>query len=221
LMYARWSPELSERRTIEGVAAPLPISNLDTDQIMPKQFLRGIDKAGLDKGLLYDLRFDAIGESRSDFVLNRAEYAHCSILIGGENFGCGSSREHAVWGLLQYGIKAIVAPSFGEIFYSNAMNNQLLLAPVQQAAMEGILSDVSNPLTNRVTIDIHDGIVRSQNHTVHFSLSARHHRMFIEGLDLVGSSLTQRSAIAEFEQAHWAKQPWLAAVAAVTRHRLT
>src|SRR3984893_6811876 len=167
---------------------------------MPKQFLRGIDKTGLDEGLLYDLRFDAAGGPRRDFVLNRAEYAHSRILIGGENFGCGSSREHAVWGLLQYGIKAIVAPSFAEIFYSNAMNNRLLLAPVPQAAVDGILSDVSNPLTSRVTIDIHDRIVRSRSQTAPFSLSARHHRMFVEGLDLVGSSLAQRGAIADFEQ---------------------
>ena len=198
----------------------MPIGNLDTDQIMPKQFLRGIDKTGLDEGLLYDLRFDAAGGPRRDFVLNRAEYAHSRILIGGENFGCGSSREHAVWGLLQYGIKAIVAPSFAEIFYSNAMNNQLLLAPAPQATVDAILSDVSNPLTNRVTIDIHDLIVRSRHHAAHFSLSARHHRMFLEGLDLVGSSLARRAAIAEFEQAHWGKQPWLESVAAVTRNRL-
>jgi 3-isopropylmalate/(R)-2-methylmalate dehydratase small subunit len=212
---------LSERSTIEGVAAPLPIGNLDTDQIMPKQFLRGIDRTGLDQGLLYDLRFDASGGSRGDFVLNRAEYAHSRILIGGENFGCGSSREHAVWGLLQYGIKAIVAPSFGEIFYSNAMNNRLLLAPVPQTAVDGILLDVSNPLNNRVTIDILLRTVRSRNHLTHFSLSPRHHRMFIEGLDLVGASLAQLGAIGAFEQAHWREQPWLKAVAAVTRNRLS
>jgi 3-isopropylmalate/(R)-2-methylmalate dehydratase small subunit len=211
---------LSERRTIDGIAAPLPIANLDTDQIMPKQFLRGIDKAGLDKGLLYDLRFDAAGEPRGDFVLNRAHYSGCRILIGGENFGCGSSREHAVWGLLQYGIQAIVAPSFGEIFYSNAMNNQLLLATVPQAAVDAILSDVSHPLTNRVTIDIHDRILTSRNHTAHFNLSARHQRMFAEGLDMVGTSLTQGAAIAAFAQVHWAKQPWLKTVATVTRNRL-
>jgi 3-isopropylmalate/(R)-2-methylmalate dehydratase small subunit len=212
---------LSDRRTIEGVAAPLPIGNLDTDQIMPKQFLRGIDKTGLDEGLLYDLRFDAAGGPRRDFVLNRAEYAHSRILIGGENFGCGSSREHAVWGLLQYGIKAIVAPSFGEIFYSNAMNNQLLLAPVPQTAVDSILSDISNPLNNRVTIDIRLRTVRSRNHLAHFSLSARHHRMFVDGLDLVGASLAQLGAIAAFEQAHWTEQPWLKAVAAITRNRLS
>ena len=199
----------------------MPIGNLDTDQIMPKQFLRGIDKSGLDKGLLYDLRFNAAGEPRRDFVLNRAEYAHSRILIGGENFGCGSSREHAVWGLLQYGIKAIVAPSFGEIFYSNAMNNRLLLAPVPQTAVDGILLDVSNPLNNRVTIDIRLSTVRSRNHLAHFGLSPRHHRMFIEDLDLVGSSLAQLGAIAAFEQAHWREQPCLKAVAAVTRNRLS
>jgi 3-isopropylmalate/(R)-2-methylmalate dehydratase small subunit len=121
---------------------------------------------------------------------------------------------------VQYGILAIAAPSFGEIFYSNAMNNRLLLAPVPQAAVDGILSDVSNPMTNRVTIDIHDLTVESSNHLAHFSLSARHHRMFVEGLDLVGSSLAQRGAIAAFEQAHWANQPWLKAVASLTRDRL-
>jgi 3-isopropylmalate/(R)-2-methylmalate dehydratase small subunit len=208
---------LSERRTIEGVAAPLPISNLDTDQIMPKQFLRGIDKAGLDKGLLHDLRFDVAGELRSDFVLNRAEYAQCRVLIGGENFGCGSSREHAVWGLLQYGIRAIVAPSFGEIFYSNAMNNQLLLATVPQAAVYSLLLDIMNPATNWVSIDIHDCIIRSRNQHLQFSLSPRHHRMFVDGLDLVGASLSQKGAITAFEKTHWMKHPWLKTVATITR----
>ena len=121
---------------------------------------------------------------------------------------------------LQYGIQAIVAPSFGDIFYSNAMNNQLLLAPVAQGAVDAILSDVSNPLTNRVTIDVHNRIVTSHNHTAPFNLSARHHQMYLEGLDLVGASLARRAAIAEFSQAHWAKQPWLELVASVTRNRL-
>ncbi len=113
--------------TIEGRALPLPIENLDTDQIMPKQFLRGIDKAGLARGLLYDLRYDAQGVAREDSVLNDARYEGAAVLLGGANFGCGSSREHAVWGLLQYGFAAVIAPSFAEIFYSNAMNNRLLL----------------------------------------------------------------------------------------------
>ncbi len=124
---------VASEKTIAGVAAALPIANLDTDQIMPKQFLRGIDKSGLDKGVLYDLRFDGEGKPRADFVLNRPEYAGCQILVAAENFGCGSSREHAVWGLLQFGIRAVIAPSFGEIFHSNAMNNGLLLVVAPQA----------------------------------------------------------------------------------------
>ena len=115
---------------IRGRAARLDIANLDTDQIMPKQFLRGIDKAGLDKGVLYDLRFDGQGRLRPDFVLNRPGFAGVDLLLAGANFGCGSSREHAVWGMQQFGFKAVVASSFGEIFYSNAMNNRLLLAMV-------------------------------------------------------------------------------------------
>ncbi|MFL6832581.1 MAG: 3-isopropylmalate dehydratase small subunit, partial [Xanthobacteraceae bacterium] len=111
---------MPEKHLIEGIAAPLDIANLDTDQIMPKQFLRGIDKAGLDKGLLWDLRFDGEGRERAEFVLNRPEFVDTRVLVCGPNFGCGSSREHAVWGLQQYGIQAVIAPSFGEIFYSNA-----------------------------------------------------------------------------------------------------
>ena len=119
---------MSEHSIIDGIGAAIPTPNLDTDQIMPKQFLRGIDKAGLAQGLLYDLRHDAQHQLRPDFVLNRPAYKGASILVGGSNFGCGSSREHAVWGLQQFGIQAVIAPSFGEIFYSNAMNNRLLHA---------------------------------------------------------------------------------------------
>jgi len=123
---------------IEGVAAPLPYSNLDTDQIMPKQFLRIIDKAGLDKGLLYDLRFDEQGAPRPDCVLNQPAYAGASILVAGPNFGCGSSREHAVWGLQQFGIRAVIASSFGEIFYFNALNNGLLLVTLPPAEVDAL-----------------------------------------------------------------------------------
>ena len=210
---------MSADRSIAGVAAPLPIGNLDTDQIMPKQFLRGIDKSGLDRGLLFDLRFDGDGGARAGFVLNRPEYADCRILVAGENFGCGSSREHAVWGLLQFGIQAIVAPSFGEIFYSNAVNNGLLPVAVPQADVDRFMDDAQSPETNRMTVDIVNLQVRSRHHTASFELSARHHRMFIEGLDLVGASLTQLPAIAAFERGHWERQPWLKSVAAIARDR--
>jgi 3-isopropylmalate/(R)-2-methylmalate dehydratase small subunit len=219
-MSGDWRTNVSADRSIVGIAAALPIGNLDTDQIMPKQFLRGIDKTGLDKGLLFDLRFDGEGNARTGFVLNRPEYMPCRILVAGENFGCGSSREHAVWGLMQFGIGAIVAPSFGEIFYSNAMNNRLLLAAVPQADVDRFAADVEVAATNDMTIDIRKLEVRSRNHRASFVLSSRHHRMFIEGLDLIGASLTQMPAIAEFERGHWERQPWLKSVGALTRDRL-
>lgn len=119
--------------TLTAVAAPIAIDNMDTDQLMPKQFLRGIDKSGLDKGLLFNRRFNPDGSVKSDFVLNKPGFEKTQILCAGPNFGCGSSREHAVWGLMQYGIRAIIAPGFGEIFYSNCFNNGLLAAKVTEA----------------------------------------------------------------------------------------
>ena len=203
---------------IEGRAAALRIANLDTDQIMPKQFLRGIDKAGLAQGLLYDLRFDGQGQVRPDFVLNQAEVAASfSILIGGANFGCGSSREHAVWGLQQFGIQAVIAPSFGEIFYSNAMNNRLLLVMLPEAEVTALMAAAE--AGEAITIDVEAMRVRSAGVDVPFSLSARHRRMFIEGLDVIGLSLSYRAQIEAFAHRHWEAQPWVRDVARVTRQR--
>lgn len=211
---------MSDTKRIEGTAAPLPTPNLDTDQIMPKQFLRGIDKSGLDKGLLYDLRYDADHRLRSDFVLNQPAYQGASILVGGSNFGCGSSREHAVWGLQQFGIRAVIAPSFGEIFYSNAMNNRLLLVMLDVADVERILTDVSDPATSRVAIDVESMTVRSHSVEVPFSLSERHRHMFLHGLDMIGATLARWSEIDAFQQAHWKTRPWLRDIATTTRARL-
>lgn len=168
---------MREQHILSGKMAPLAIENLDTDQIMPKQFLHGIDKAGLDTGLLYDLRFDAEGRKRSDFVLNRPERADVEVLVAGANFGCGSSREHAVWGLQQYGIQAVVAPSFGEIFYSNAMNNQLLLVMLPEEQITRLMADADSPETSHIHIDLETLRVRSCNVDAFFTLSDRHHRM--------------------------------------------
>jgi 3-isopropylmalate/(R)-2-methylmalate dehydratase small subunit len=205
---------------IEGVAAPLPIANLDTDQIMPKQFLRRIDKAGLAQGLLYDLRFDAHDQPRVDCVLNQPAYAGASVLIGGPNFGCGSSREHAVWGLQQFGIQVVIASSFGEIFYSNAMNNRLLLVILPEADVEKMLADAGDPATNRIRVDLATMTVHSASHMASFTLSERHRHMFLEGLDMIGASLLHRDAILAFAAAHWEKRPWLQGVAQRTRDRL-
>ncbi len=212
---------MNDSLIINGIAAPLPYANLDTDQIMPKQFLRGIDKSGLDKGLLYDMRFDPDGMVRSDFVLNQPAYGGAKILVAGSNFGCGSSREHAVWGLQQYGIKAIIATSFGEIFYSNAMNNQLLLIMLSDADVQTLMADSANPETSHITIDIQALTVHSRSLNTTFKLAERYHKMFIENLDSIGSSLTYQEAINRYTKDHWTRQPWLKDVASLTRNRLS
>ena len=207
--------------TIAGVAAPLPFSNLDTDQIMPKQFLRIIDKAGLDRGLLHDLRFDASGAPRPDFVLNQPAYAGASIVVAGPNFGCGSSREHAVWGLQQFGIRAVIAPSFGEIFYFNAVNNGLLLISLAPAEIDALLARVSNADTNRLGIDVAAGrVVAADGWTAAFTLPERHRRMYVQGQDMVGASLQQLDEVERFEARHWARHPWMKDLARRVRDRL-
>ncbi len=211
---------MKQSSLIEGVAAPLPLANLDTDQIMPKQFLRIIDKAGLDKGLLYDMRFDDAGQPRPDCVLNQPAYAGARILVCGPNFGCGSSREHAVWGLQQYGIQAVIAASYGEIFYSNAMNNQLLLIELPPEDVSKILHDVENTNTNDVKIDLDSMTVHSHTHSAKFTLRELHRRMFLEGLDMIGATLTQKDLIQDFATKHWKQHPWSKDVAAITRKRL-
>ena len=211
--------ELAPR--IEGLAAPLEIANLDTDQIMPKQFLFGIDKSGLDRGVLWDLRFTGKGEIRQDFVLNRPAYAHTRILMTGANFGCGSSREHAVWGLQQYGIQAVIASAFGEIFYSNAMNNRLLAVILPEEDVQTLLAEshqAVEPL--RIEVDVTTMTVRSPTRTFAFTMTERHRTMFLQGLDMIGASLGHKADIEAFAKRHWAVQPWVKDVASRTKARL-
>jgi 3-isopropylmalate/(R)-2-methylmalate dehydratase small subunit len=153
-------------------------------------------------------------------VLNREDYADTSILVGGSNFGCGSSREHAVWGLQQFGIRAVVAPSYGEIFHSNAMNNRLLLVTLAPDEIARLMDDADDPQANGVTIDIAAQTLRSRSLQARFELLPRHRRMFLEGLDSIGLSLSHQAEIAEFAHRHWARSPWLKDVAARARARL-
>lgn len=208
-------------KTIQGKAAPIRIDNLDTDQIMPKQFLRGIDKSGLARGLLYDLRFDTQGKARPEFVLNRPEYAGASLILGGSNFGCGSSREHAVWGTLDYGFKAIIAPSFGEIFYSNAMGNRLLLVSLPAPQVEQLMQLAESEDPPVISIDVEKLEVHCGNLApMKFSISKRHQEMFLRGVDVVGMSLSYLDDIHAFSRTHWERQPWVKDVAARMREQL-
>ena len=197
--------------TIHGRALPLPIDNLDTDQIMPKQFLRGIDKAGLADGLLYDLRFAVDGQPLDGSVMNDPQYCGASVLIGGANFGCGSSREHAVWGLQQYGFTAVIAPSFAEIFYSNAMNNRLLLVQLTRAETDALLRDAVDNPAGTVHIDLDaQQVVGASGQTFAFPLGERHKRMVVEGMDTIDLTLASLPAIEAFEAAHFRAHPWAA-----------
>ena len=212
---------MTDSSLISGIAAPLGIANLDTDQIMPKQFLRGIDKSGLDQGVLWDLRHDKRGQILADFVLNMPEYADTKILLAGPNFGCGSSREHAVWGLQQFGIQAVIASSFGEIFYSNAMNNGLLALILPQKDVDKMMhqsSDNSIPL--KIEINIRTLEIHSSNIPLSINMSDRRQRMFLEGLDMIGASLKFKEDITAFSHRHWAQQPWVRDVAARTKLNL-
>lgn len=212
---------MTESKVVAGIAAVIPIDNLDTDQIMPKQFLRGIDKTGLDQGLLWDLRFDASGIPRPGFVLNRPTYADARILVGGANFGCGSSREHAVWGLQQFGIAAVIAPSFGEIFYSNAMNNRLLAIMLADTDMKSLALEASKPdAPIEIKIDVQRMSITSPQQRFSFQLAERHRQMILTGTDMIGVTLSMQQKIDEFFTTHWTEKPWMRDIASKVGQRL-
>ncbi len=198
---------------LTAVAAPLPIDNCDTDQIMPKQFLRGIDKAGLDRGTFFNLRFNPDGTKKADCIFNRPGFETARILVAGPNFGCGSSREHAVWGLMQFGIRAVIAPGFGEIFYSNCFNNGLLAARVTPEASAAIFAWLGQGQARELTVDVARGIISAPGHEWPFAIAERHRRMLLGGLDMLGATLQDLGEIEKFRAEHEKKFPWMAGLA--------
>jgi 3-isopropylmalate/(R)-2-methylmalate dehydratase small subunit len=196
--------------TVTGPAAALPAANTDTDVIMPKQFLKGIDRSGLDHGALHTLRFDTAGAPRPDFVLNRPEWADTRFLVVGPNFGCGSSREHAVWGLLQFGIRAIIGTTFAGIFNDNAANNGLLLISLEPEEVGTLSALAAEPARNRLTIDLSaQSIVAIDGTRFAFDIAPSRKDALIRGLDAIGTTLDQADRIRAFEARHQAAQPWL------------
>ncbi|MFZ4530871.1 MAG: 3-isopropylmalate dehydratase small subunit [Alsobacter sp.] len=193
---------------VAGIAAALPGANIDTDVIMPKQFLKGIDRAGLARGLFHDLRFDADGAPRAGFFLNHANMAETRFLVVGSNFGCGSSREHAVWGMLQFGIRAIVGTSFAGIFADNAANNGLLLISLDDAALAPLAAKVGEG-ARRLMIDLDAQQIETGDGAIPFTIDPARRRALMLGLDRIGETLTYADAIDAFEQAYLAENPWL------------
>ena len=196
--------------TIAGSAAAIRIENLDTDQIMPKQFLKGIDRAGLDAGLFHDLRFDADGRARPEFILNRPGWQGAAFLVVGDNFGCGSSREHAVWGLMQYGVRAVIGTSFAGIFFDNCARNGLLAICLPADVVTMLAALAGDAATNRLTIDLERQIIVGGNVRIGFEIDAARREALMRGLDAVGQTLTLRDEIAAFQHKHLEAHPWFA-----------
>ncbi|HLS09238.1 3-isopropylmalate dehydratase small subunit [Lentibacillus sp.] len=187
-------------RKHEGVAVPLNRTNVDTDQIIPKQFLKRIERTGFGQFLFYNWRFDENGNQRDEFVLNQPAYQAGSILLAGENFGCGSSREHAPWSLLDYGFRAIIAPSFADIFYNNAMKNGIIPAPIDEEQVQQWMKQAE--ATELVlTIDLEKQIIRDQEQEVYFDIPAYHKENLLHGLDDIALTLQHEEKITAFESA--------------------
>ena len=196
--------------TLTGVAAPLPMINVDTDMIIPKQYLKTIERTGLGKALFDEMRYNPDGSEKPEFVLNQPAYRKAQILIAGENFGCGSSREHAPWALLDFGIRAVIAPSFADIFHTNSLKNGVLPIRLPQEICAQLMDDARKGANARITIDLDkQTITRPDGQTVHFEIGAFHKNCLLQGIDEIGMTLKKDKAIAGFEDKHRKHQPWL------------
>jgi 3-isopropylmalate/(R)-2-methylmalate dehydratase small subunit len=194
---------------LHAKAAPLDMANLDTDQIIPKQFLKTVEREGLGKGLFYDLRFDEAGEPRPNFVLNDPRYAGAGVLIAGDNFGCGSSREHAPWALLDYGVRCVIAPSFADIFYNNCFQNGLLPVALPEAAVRALMDEAKGG--NHVfAVDLASQTVTSPSgQQFRFEIDAARKHKLLEGLDAIGETLQHAPDIDVYESRRALDRPWL------------
>ena len=196
---------------VTGSAAPLLAANIDTDVIMPKQFLKGIDRSGLDHGVFFDLRLLADGTPNPAFVLNQPAWQQACFLVTGANFGCGSSREHAVWGLKQRGIRALIGTRFAGIFYDNCQRNGVLVITLDEAQLARLATVVSNPATAELSVDLPRQQIHLADGTViSFTLDELRKQSLLLGLDAIGATLQRTEQIRAFEQRHLQQNPWLA-----------
>ena len=196
--------------TLTGIAAPLPLINIDTDMIIPKQFLKTIKRSGLGKNLFDEMRFDQSGNELPDFVLNKPAYRDAQILVAGDNFGCGSSREHAPWALLDFGIRCVIAPSFADIFFNNCFKNGILPIPLPQEGVDKLMDDASNGANATLTIDLEaQEITRPDGQKIAFEIDPFRKHCLLNGLDDIGLSLTKVEAIDAFETTAQSARPWV------------
>ena len=194
--------------TLKGIAAPLPMINVDTDMIIPKQFLKTIKRSGLGKNLFHELRFDMQGNIKNDFVLNWDPYKKATILIAGDNFGCGSSREHAPWSLLDFGFKCIIAPSFADIFYNNCFKNGILPIRLDQEKVKILMTEAKNK--NQLTINLDEQkIILADENVVEFVIDPFRKKCLIEGLDDIALTLQKKDKISKYEESIKLSHPWI------------
>jgi len=195
---------------LTGVAAPLDILNIDTDMIIPKQFLKTIKRSGLGKNLFDEMRYDRNGGEVAEFVLNRAPYRQAEILVAGDNFGCGSSREHAPWALLDFGIRCVISTSFADIFYNNCFKNGILPIVVSPDARDALLADAADTENPELSIDLVTQTIRRPNGvTISFEVDAFRKKCLLEGLDDIGLTMEKSGSIDDFESSRTQQQPWL------------
>ena len=195
--------------TLTGIAAYLPMINVDTDMIIPKQYLKTIKRTGLGNGLFAELRYDEKGVPLPDFVLHKPPYTEAKILITGENFGCGSSREHAPWALLDFGFSCIIAPSFADIFYNNCFKNGILPITLPQEEIDKLIDDAARGANATISIDLAKQEIRGPDGgVIKFDIDPFRKRCLMEGLDDIGLTLEKADAIEAFEQASRAGNPW-------------
>ena len=196
--------------TLTGIAAPLPLINIDTDMIIPKQFLKTIKRSGLGKNLFDEMRFDQSGNELPEFVLNKPAYRDAQILVAGDNFGCGSSREHAPWALLDFGIRCVIAPSFADIFFNNCFKNGILPIPLPQEDVDKLMDDASNGANATLTIDLEaQEITRPDGQKIAFEIDPFRKQCLLEGLDGIGLTLEKGGSIDSFEATRSEEKPWL------------
>ena len=196
--------------TLRGVAAPMPMINIDTDAIIPKQFLKTIKRTGLGKNLFDELRYEMDGREKPDFVLNQQAYRKAQILVTGENFGCGSSREHAPWALLDFGIRCVIASSFADIFYNNCFKNGILPIKLPQSEVDKLMDDAKRGANAIITIDLEkQEITGPDGGRIHFDVDPFRKHCLLNGLDDIGLTLEKAPSIDSFEARDRMARPWM------------
>ena len=193
--------------TLQGIAAPLPIVNIDTDMIIPKQFLKTIKRTGLGVSLFYEMRYDTEGKLIEDFVLNTKPYDNSKILVAGDNFGCGSSREHAPWSLKDFGIRCVISTSFADIFYNNCFQNGILPIVVKAEELDRLMGAAGSQL--EFNIDLPNQSIQAGNHSINFEIEDHRKERLLQGLDDIGITLGYKEDISSYESDKKTQKPWL------------